>query len=212
MLNDRITVTQKHIAAANVVVDEILPRIENKYIIAIGGEVGSGKSTLAFAIAHRLKREQIKSKIIDLDDFYSIPPHSRKAWRRAHGIQSVGPSEYDWDRIHHVMQDFLHDRESTMPCVDLITDEVDQLTTTFNQVRVAIVNGLYATMLHQADFKVFIELTYRETQEAQLFGQKEEMTDFRRQILEREHKMVQALKTGCHMFFDFDASLDKYHL
>lgn len=212
MLNDRITVTNKHIAAANVVVDELLPELGPKYILAIGGEVGSGKSTLAFAIAHRLKKEGVKSKIIDLDDFYRIAPHSRKAWRRKNGIESVGPEEYDWDRINAVIDDFKNDRESSMPCVDLITDEVDLITTSFKKIDVAIINGLYATKLHQANFKVFIELTYNETKEAQLFGQKEEMTDFRKQILEREHLMVQSLKPGCQLFFDFDASLDKYHL
>jgi uridine kinase len=212
MLNDRITVTRKHIDAANVVVDEILPLLSPKYIIAIGGEVGSGKSTLAFAIAHRLKKEGIKSKIIDLDDFYKVPPHSRKAWRRKNGIESVGPSEYDWDNINNVIDDFKKGRESSMPCVDLITDEVDHLTTSFKDVQVSIINGLYATKLEQADFRVFIELSYTETREAQLFGEKEEITEFRKQILEREHLMVQALKKGSNMFFDFDASLDKYHL
>lgn len=212
MLNDRITVTPKHIEAANVVVNEILPGLKPKYIIAIGGEVGSGKSTLAFAIAHRLKKEGRKSKIIDLDDFYKVPPHSRKAWRRLHGIESVGPEEYDWDRINDLISDFNNDRKSEMPCVDLITDEVDHLTTSFKDIGIAIINGLYATKLNQADFRVFIELTYTETKEAQLFGQKEEMTDFRKMILEREHKMVQSLKAGSDMFFDFDASLDKYHL
>jgi uridine kinase len=167
---------------------------------------------MAFAIAHRLKKEGVKSKIIDLDDFYLVPPHSRKAWRRKQGIQSVGPSEYDWDAINRVIGDFQQGRESSMPCIDLINGEVDHLTTSFKDIRVALFNGLYATMLWQADFKVFLELTYRETMEAQLFGGKEEMTEFRKQILEREHKMVKALKPGCHMFFDFDASLDKYHL
>jgi uridine kinase len=212
MLNDRITVTKKHIEAANVVVDEILPKLSDKYLMAIGGEVGSGKSTLAFAIAHRLKKEGVRCKIIDLDDFYLVAPHSRKAWRRKYGIQSIGPSEYDWDAINLVIQDFQDSSESSMPCVDLITGEVDRLSTSFKGIQVALFNGLYATMLWQADFKVFLELTYRETFEAQLFGEKEEMTEFRKQILEREHKMVQALKAGCHMFFDFDAMLDKYHL
>lgn len=212
MLNDKITVTDKHIVAANVVADEVLKLIKPKYIIAIGGEVGSGKSTLSFAIAHRLKKEGIKSKIIDLDDFYKIAPHSRKAWRRKNGIESVGPEEYDWDKINEVIDDFQNDRESTMPCIDLITDEVDKITTSFKKIEIIIINGLYATKLNQANFKVFIELTYRETKEAQLFGGKEEMTEFRKQVLEREHLMVQALKPGCQMFFDFDALLDKYHL
>jgi uridine kinase len=212
MQNDRITVTPKHIEAANVVVDAIIGTIGTKYIIAIGGEVGSGKSTLAFAIAHRLRKENIKSKIIDLDDFYTIPPDRRKAWRREHGIERVGPGEYDWELINRVIGDFQQGMETIMPSVDLITGQVDRIHTSFEGIPMAIFNGLYATMLWQADFKVFLELTYRETLEAQLFGQKEEMTNFRKQILEREHKMVQALKPGSNLFFDFDAMLDKYHL
>lgn len=212
MLNDRITVTSKHIEAANVSAEEILPKIGIKYIIAIGGEVGSGKSTLAFTLALRLKKEGVRCKIIDLDDFYKIPPHERKAWRRKHGIESVGPDEYDWESINSLIDDFRNNRQSTMPCVDLITGEVDQLKTSFKDIQVLIINGLYATKLKQADFRIFIELTYAETREAQLFGQKEEMTEFRKQILEREHQMVLALKPGCDLFFDFDAILDKYHL
>ena len=38
------------------------------------------------------------------------------------------------------------------------------------------------------------------------------MTEFRKKILEREHMRVKALMSGCNMFFDFDAMLDKYHL
>ncbi|MDO8896214.1 MAG: hypothetical protein Q7V19_01090 [Bacteroidales bacterium] len=212
MLNDKITVTKKHLEAADVVIHELTKVLQPKFIIAIGGEVGSGKSTLAYALAQKLKKKGIISKIIDLDDFYKIPPKERKAWRRANGIESVGSEEYDWHKINHVIDDFYKDRESTMPCVDLITDEVDTLTTFFEGIDVLIINGLYATKLNQANFKVFIELTYDETREAQAYSGKEEMTEFRRQILEREHQMVQALKHGSNLFFDFDATLDKYHL
>lgn len=212
MLNDKITVTKKHLEAAELVAEYLQQVIQPKFIIAIGGEVGSGKSTLAYAIAQKIKKQGINSKIIDLDDFYLVPPKERKAWRRQHGIESVGPDEYDWLRINRVIDDFYHDRESTMPCVDLITDEVDTLITHFEGVDVLIINGLYATKLNQANFRVFIELTYDETRDAQLYSGKEEMTAFRKQILEREHQMVQMLKHKIDLFFDFDATLDKYHL
>jgi uridine kinase len=212
MLNDKITVTKKHTDAAQYIIEEILPSVKPKYIIAIGGEVGSGKSTLAYALARKFKKQNIRVKIIDLDDFYKIPPMERKQWRRDNGVESVGPDEYDWDMINHVIIDFQEDKNSTMPCVDLITDYVDEITTNFKGVDVMIINGLYATKLKQANFKIFIELTYNETQEAQSYGGKEEMTGFRKKVLEREHQMVQALKKGSDMFFDFDASLDKYHL
>lgn len=212
MLNDKITVTKKHLQAAEVVTETLQKVLQPKFIMAIGGEVGSGKSTLSYAIAQRLKKQGISCKIIDLDDFYKIPPKERKAWRRLNGIESVGPEEYDWNKINHVIDDFYRDRESTMPCVDLITDEVDTITTFFEGIDMLIINGLYATKLKQANFRVFIELTYDETSEAQAYSQKEEMTEFRRQILEREHQMVQALKHQIDLFFDFDATLDKYHL
>lgn len=212
MLNDKITVTKKHTEAADVIVYELKAVLQPKFIVAIGGEVGSGKSTLSYAVALKLKKQGIRSKIIDLDDFYKIPPKERKAWRRKNGIESVGPNEYDWSKINLVIDDFYHDRESTMPCVDLITDEVDTLITRFNEIDVLIINGLYATKLKQVNFKVFIELTYDETKEAQAYSEKEEMTPFRKQILEREHQMVQALKQEINLFFDFDANLDKYHL
>ncbi len=212
MLNDKITVTKKHLEAAELVAEYLQQVLQPKFIIAIGGEVGSGKSTLAYAIAQKIKKQGINSKIIDLDDFYLVPPKERKAWRRQHGIESVGPDEYDWLRINRVIDDFYHDRESTMPCVDLITDEVDTLITHFEGVDVLIINGLYATKLNQANFRVFIELTYDETRDAQLYSGKEEMTAFRKQILEREHQMVQMLKHKIDLFFDFDATLDKYHL
>ena len=212
MLNDKITVTVKHLEAADVVVDGLKAILQPKFIIAIGGEVGSGKSTLAYATAQKLKKQGVSSKILDLDDFYKISPKERKGWRRTNGIESIGPEEYDWNKINHVIDDFYHDRESVMPCVDLITDEVDTLTTFFNNIDVLIINGLYATKLNQANFKVFIELTYDETRDAQLYSGKEEITEFRKQILEREHQMVNELKHGSNLFFDFDAAPDKYHL
>jgi uridine kinase len=212
MLNDKFTVTTKHTSAAQVIVDEVRALISPKFIIAIGGEVGSGKSTLSYALAMKLKKQNLRSKIIDLDDFYTIPPLERKEWRRSKGIECIGPDEYDWDKINRVVDDFMQDKESTMPCVDLITDYVDTITTDFAGVDVMIINGLYATKLKQAHFRVFIELTYDETVGAQIFGGKEEMTPFRKQILEREHQIVQNLKKGSNLFFDFDASLDKYHL
>jgi len=212
MLNDRITVTPKHEQAADVVLEFLADKMKPKFIITIGGEVGSGKATLAYALAHKLKKQGVRSKIVDLDDFYKIPPLQRKEWRRANGIESVGPSEYDWGKIIHVINDFYENQKSLMPCVDLITDYVDEITTNFNDIDIIIINGLYATKIEQADLRIFIELTYDETKEAQIFGDKEEMTAFRKQILEREHEMVQGLKHGCDLFFDFDALVDKYHL
>ncbi len=149
----------------------------------------------------KFKKQGLRSKIIDLDDFYKIPPLERKQWRRDNGIESVGSDEYDWGgKIIHVINDFYEENSSVMPCVDLITDYVDEIKTNFKGVDLMIINGLYATKIEKADLRVFIELTYDETKEAQVFAGKEEMTAFRKQILEREHQKVQALKKWMRPF------------
>jgi uridine kinase len=83
-----------------------------------------------------------------------------------------------------------------MPCVDLVTEQVDRLTTNFAGIDMLIVDGLYAIKSDEVDLKVFIELTYLETKEKHTKDArgKEVMDEVRWATLAQEHKMVQALK------------------
>ncbi|HRC67334.1 MAG TPA: hypothetical protein PK976_05290, partial [Bacteroidales bacterium] len=89
---------------------------------------------------------------------------------------------------------------------------VDQLMTDFKNIEILIISGLYAIELEEADLKVFIELTYRETLDVQRESEKEELDDFRMKVLEQEHKAVQALKHKADFFVDFDTALEIFHL
>jgi len=214
MLNDLITVTPRHENAAKLILDRILEirkdSPKNKMIVTISGEVGSGKSTVSVVLARILKRQAIRSKIIDLDDYYKIPPLKRREWRLKNGINSIGYDEYDWSRVKQNIGDFKENKTSSMPCVDLITGYVDELKTNFEGVDMLIINGLYSLKIEEADFKVFIELTYDETRDAQKYSQKENIDAYRLQVLQREHEVVQSLKSNAEYYIDFDQSL--YHL
>lgn len=81
-----------------------------------------------------------------------------------------------------------------MPCVDLVTEQIDQLTTDFKGIDMLVIDGLYAIKTEGTDLRVFLELTYHETKKAQVVRGKEPQNEYRMAVLEQEHRMVQALK------------------
>jgi uridine kinase len=184
MLGDILLIEDKHRVAGEAIIQKILERKTEKFIIGISGESGSGKSELAHVIAKGLRKHGIMAKPIHIDNYYRIHPLERTEWRKKNGIGNVvGYGEYDWDTIYQNIDDFKNSRKSTMPCVDLV-----------NGIDMLVVDGLYAIKTEGVDLKVFLELTYHETKKAQVIRGKEPQNDYRMAVLEQEHRMVQALK------------------
>lgn len=205
MLGDVLLIQEKHHKAGAAIIEEILKRKKDKFIVAISGESGSGKTELAHVIARGLRAHGIFAKPLHVDNYYKVLPLERKQWRIDNGIEAcVGYDEYDWGTIKRNIDEFRHNAEADMPCVDLVTEQVDLLITDFNGIDMLIVDGLYAIMAEEADLRVFIELTYHETKKAQADRGKEEQNEYRWAVLEQEHKMVQALKDSADIFVGKD--------
>jgi uridine kinase len=203
MLGDILLINDLHKAAAQEILsyvisqrDEKLGKDPNyKYVIAISGESGAGKSELSHSLALLLKAMNIRVKVIHADNYYKVPPLLRKEWRLNKGLNLIGPNEYDWKLLHKNIKEFKKEMIARMPCIDIIPDQVDEQITDFQKINVLIVDGLYAIKAKGIDLKVFIELTYEETKMMQLMRGKEEVDEFRMQILEREHMGVMALRS-----------------
>jgi len=131
--------------------------------------------------------------VLHIDNYYKVSPTERTAWRKQHGIESIGLSEYDWDLINQNVTEFRQSKEAVLPCIDLLTDQEDKLITNFEGIKYLIVEGLYPLGV-VADLKVFIDLTYHETKKAQVVRGKEPQNEYRMQVLEREHQVVQSLR------------------
>jgi uridine kinase len=201
MLEDILLIGEHHRKAAAVILEEIEKKMKPRMIVAISGESGSGKSELTHVIAKELFKKGIVAKPIHIDNFYRTLPLERNAWRKEHGVELVvGPEEYDWETINRVVDDFRNGRGSNMPCVDLVTQRVDRLTTDFSEVEVLVIDGLYAIKTPGVDLAVMIELTYHETKKAQSSRGKEATDAFRFRVLEAEHQAVQALRPLVHIF------------
>jgi uridine kinase len=195
MLGDVLLITEKHQKAGEIIIEHILANRKPKMMIGISGESGSGKSELAHVIAKGLRKHGIFAKPIHIDNYYQILPLLRTEWRKENGIQNVvGYGEYDWDTIYRNIAEFKEGKVSTGPCVDLVTEQVDQLTTDYSTVDMIVVDGLYAIKTEGIDLNIFIELTYHETKKAQVVRGKEPQNEYRMAVLEQEHQMVQALR------------------
>ena len=205
MLEDVLLIADKHRQAAAVIVDEILKNKKDKYIVAISGESGSGKSELTHVVAKEMRKHSIFAKPIHIDNFYNTLPLKRTEWRIQNGIENVvGLSEYKWDEIDRVINDFKNGRRSSMPCVDLVTEQVDKLTTDFQNVDMLIIDGLYAINTEGVDLRVYIELTYHETKKAQKDRGKEPQNEYRMRVLEREHQQVLSIKHKADLFVNMN--------
>lgn len=210
MLGDVLLITEKHLNAAKDIVKEVLANKKEKYIIAISGESGSGKSELAHAVAKELKTHKITAKPLHIDNYYRILPLERTQWRKDQGIETVvGLGEYDWDTLYRNVEEFKTGSKSTGPCVDLVTEQVDQLTTDYSEVDMLIIDGLYAVETKGVDLGVFIELTYHETKKAQKVRGKEPQNEYRARVLEREHQVVQSLKPKAHLLVNMEYKVVK---
>jgi len=210
MLEDVLLITEKHRDAAESIVNEILKGKKDKYIVAISGESGSGKSELTHVVAKNLRKLGIFAKPVHIDNFYRVLPLERTKWRQDNGIEKVvGLGEIDWDDVKQTVDDFKNSRENTMPCVDLVTEQIDRLTTNFDGIDMIIMDGLYAINCEEADLRVFIELTYHETKKAQSSRGKEPQNEYRMRVLEQEHKTVQSLKAKADLLVGFDYKVRK---
>jgi len=210
MLGDVLLIGEKHQKAGEAIIEMILNQHKPKMMVAISGESGSGKSELAHVIAKGLRKHGIMAKPLHIDNYYRIHPLERTEWRKNNGIQNVvGPGEYDWDTILRNVQEFKDGVTSTGPCVDLVTEQIDQLTTDYSGIDMLIIDGLYAIKVPEVDLRVFIELTYHETKKAQVVRGKEPQNEYRMQVLEKEHQEVQLLKPTAHVFIGMDYEVRK---
>jgi uridine kinase len=193
MLGDVLLITEKHKKAAKAILEHLSKMMGEKIVVAVGGESGSGKSELGHEIARLLKENGTPAKVMHIDNYYKTSPQERNPWRKEHGVDSIGYTEYDWETINRNLSEFRADAEDVlMPCIDLLTDQEDMLQTSFKGLRYMVIEGLYAVQA-EADLRVFIDLTYHETKKAQLVRGKENLDEWRLQVLEREHQVVQSL-------------------
>ena len=207
MLGDVLLITENHKKVAKQILSHLDELSGDKIVLAIGGESGSGKTEIAHEIARNLKIRKTPAKVMHIDNYYLTSPVERTPWRMEHGLESIGYTEYDWEKINQNLKEFRQDQNQvTMPCIDLLTDQEDQLITSFEGLKYLIIEGLYAIQA-EAELKILIDLTYHDTKKAQFERGKEPPTEYRWQVLQREHEVIQSLRDRADLFVTKEYSI-----
>lgn len=213
MIGDVLLIEQKHERVARELAAKVNKRRFEKITIAIGGESGSGKSEIAETLRKVLGTEGYRVKILHLDNYYTVPPSRRSEHRHKHGMSAVGLHEIDWEVLEENISAFQEGKPTTLPFLDLYTNQEDKLVTDFKDIDVLLIEGLYACNC-TADINVLIDLTYHETKQAQIKRKKEKVDEFRFKVLEKEHQEVMKLRPRTDYFvtpnFTLVDNTDKY--
>jgi uridine kinase len=199
MLRDILSINDQHTAAAEAIVKRAAIELNKlpktyKFILGISGEPGSGKSEISHSIGVILKKKHIRAKILHSGNYYKVSPLLLTEWRKTRGIDTVGVNEYDWNLINRNIQDFKEDRESMLPLIDVVPEQVDKLITDYKKIDFLIISGLYAIKADGIDLRVFIDLEFKETKLAETVAGNKPLDEFNLKVLEKEYQNVQLLK------------------
>ena len=166
MKGDKLLINKEHIRAANQSLELLLPEIKgstSRFIITVAGESGSGKSEIAAALSEALSRQDVRSVILQQDDYFVYPPKTNENMRRQ-DIRHVGMSEVQLDLIDQNLKNAITDQSAiTKPLVIFDEDRITTETVDLEEVKVVIVEGTYTTTLINVHRRIFIDRDYIDT-------------------------------------------------
>ncbi len=212
MRGDTIIVEAHHRKAAEAIISLILPEIEaspGSYTISVAGESGSGKSETATAIAEALAEHGISNAIFQQDDYFVYPPKTNDSTRRKN-IGWVGPQEVRLDLLDGHLQAFLADAESIeKPLVIYETDSITSEEIAVKNVRVAIAEGTYTSLLDNVGTRIFIDRDFSETRahREKRKRDKSELDPFIDEVLIIEHDIISSHKFRADIVINADYSV-----
>jgi uridine kinase len=196
MKGDVILVEEYHLEAAQKIIQNILPEVNDqkrRFTISIAGESGSGKSEMAKAVQIVLKKQGIAAQILGQDDYFVLPPHSNDSKRREDS-RWLGPHvEVRMDLLEKNIIDVLKgENEITKPLIDYQKNDILEETVSFEGVKVLIVEGTYTSLLRNIDKRIFIARNYQDTlKHRSKRNRGEEVGDpFVEGLLDIEHKII----------------------
>ncbi len=194
MIGDKLIVTAYHRGAAARVLDSLKKRFWNRprpVAITVAGESGSGKSETAHCLAEELERVGRSSIILAQDDYFRLPPRSNHR-RRLDDISWVGPGEVRLDLLDQHLKILKNTPQDPVhkPLVYFEENQIKSEEVCFSGQHFIIAEGTYTTLLENADFRVFIDRTFRENREARLKRDRDPDPDFLERVLAIEHKEI----------------------
>lgn len=193
MRGDILIIGDHHRLAAENILNLTLKGIRSKegvYIFTIAGESGAGKSETAYALEGLLEKINIRTYIIQQDDYFILPPKTNEKARIVN-INRVGPDEVRLDLLNENIRSVIAGGKIIeKPLVIFEEDRITTETVDLSGYDVIIIDGTYTTMLEKIDCHVFIDRDRNDTRSDRLKRNREQQNEYLEHILEIEHKII----------------------
>lgn len=193
MIGDRITYPPEIKPLVVALVKELgdLLQSGSKFCIAIAGESGCGKSTLANALRTEIDAVfNLKGYIFQMDDYFKLPPKDNHEAREAN-MKHVGPYEVNLDLLNTHISAFKKGKPVIeKPLVDYYKNTIDPETVDFVNVQYCIAEGTYTCLMPEVDCKLFMEVSYKNTEVFRRKRNRDIMSSFNDKVLAIEHEII----------------------
>lgn len=198
MIGDIIEIKPRHLVTAR----EILEAFKNsglfdknhKIAIGIAGESGSGKSVTAYALQNVLNEVNIKSLVLQMDDYFKLPPRTNHE-NRLKSIENVGTQEVDLAKLSQNISDFkAGEKLIKKPLVHYNENRIAAEDINAEDYTVIIAEGTYILEIDDFDFKIFIDRNYKDTYENRMDRNRDDKSEFVEKVLEIEHQIIKQFK------------------
>ena len=190
MIGDKLIIEEYHTDRAAEICTLLKDRVRDRLTITVAGESGSGKSELASEIARLLTERGFKTGILQQDDYFVFPPRTNHEMRRRN-LEQVGPYEVKLDFLDSNLRSFKRSESPIYkPLVIFDEDRITSEEMDTSDFKALIAEGTYTSLLHFADFRVFISRDYHQTLEARKRRARDKWEPFMQHVLEREHQII----------------------
>jgi len=166
MIGEKLTYYSVYKKVTDILRTELSELIKSntKFCISIGGESGCGKSSLAYAILKDLKKQLgLTGFLFHGDDYFKLPPKDNHN-ARIKNISQVGIEEVDLATIDENILKFKNNNiKISKPLVNYSENQIGQEILNASEYDFCIVEGAYASLLKNPDYKIFMNLTYIDT-------------------------------------------------
>lgn len=196
MIGDVINLEQRHLDTAENIYRIIKQdeKYTEKWTVGICGESGSGKSVTAFALKKILDEKGIRSYVIQMDDYFKLPPKTNHE-NRLKSIDNVGLQEVQLDLIEQNIKEFKDGKLFIeKPLIHYQDNSIAQEIIDIEDIQVLIIEGTYILSINEFDFSIFIDRNYKDTYENRMGRNRDEQSDFVEKVLDIEHHIIQQFK------------------
>lgn len=204
MIGDVINLEKRHLETAGNIYKIIKENYKagEKWAVGICGESGSGKSVTAFALQKVFDEHGIKSLVLQMDDYFRLPPKSNHE-NRQKSLENVGMHEVHLEIIQQNIKQFKEGEISVeKPLVHYKENKISQEILELHDIQMLIIEGTYVLDLDDFDFSIFIDRTYKDTFENRMKRNRDEQSGFVEKVLDIEHHIIRRFKEKADLILE----------